>query len=428
MPLVVLFLLLGAAVSVQAQAPASGGVLTLADAERIALQQNPRIRAAGSQAEAADAAASGAAAELSPNLVANLTAVGARKGSRIGAGQINPSSLINRTAAGVRVTQLISDFGQTRNRIKAAHLIAESADEDVKAARSTVLLQVRRAYFDALRAQATVRVSQQTLDTRNLRLRQIRTLAENELRSTLDVSFAQLSASEAELLVATAENQIQQALAQLEAAMGADLADGLTLEPPPASPRLEQAAPAYVPEALAHRPDIAALRFRAEAGDRTAQSEHRLSRPVVTADAVMGAIPLREDGIRSTYGAAGVNVAIPLFNGKRFSSRMAEADARARAAAQELEALENEVRQQVVSAWFQADTAWRQIELNQKLVDQSAEALRLAQTRYDLGLSSIVELNQAQLAGITAEIGLVTARYDYEISRAALLFTIGSAP
>jgi outer membrane protein len=105
---------------------------------------------------------------------------------------------------------------------------------------------------------------------------------------------------------------------------------------------------------------------------------------------------------------------------------MAEADARARAASEELQALENQVQQEVTAAWFQADTAWRQIELTQKLFDQSAEALRLSQARYELGLSSIVELNQAQLARVTAEIGLVTARYEYEVSRAALLFLIGS--
>ena len=420
-----LFLLLTAA-GAQAQAPIEA--LALDEAERIALERNPRIRAAGSNASAADAAATGVRAERSPNLFANITAVGAHEGSRIGAGAINPSSLISRAAAGVRLTQLISDFGQTRNRIHAAELDADSAEEDVRTVRTAVVLEVRRAYFEALRAQATVQVSRRTLETRGVQLRQIQTLAKNELRSTLDVSFAQLAVSEAELLVATAENQIQQALANLEAALGSDLADGVELQAPPESPALEQNAEAYVPEALSNRPDVAALRLRAQAREYAALGEHHLTRPVITADAVMGAIPLREEGVRAAYGAAGVNVAIPLFNGKRFSSRMAEADARAQAASEELDALENQVEQEVVSAWFEADTAWRQIELTQRLFDQSAEALRLAQTRYQLGLSSIVELNQAQLARITAEIARVTARYDYEVNRAVLLFRIGSPP
>ena len=289
-------------------------------------------------------------------------------------------------------------------------------------------MDVRRAYFDALRSQATVRVAHETLDTRGVQLRQIRILADSELRSTLDVSFAQLAVSEAELLVAAADNQVRQALAALEAALGADLAPNVALETPADSPPLELQADDYVPEAIAHRPDVAALRSRARAREYAALGEHHLTRPVITADAVAGGIPLREDGVRAAYGAAGVNVAGPLFNGKRFSSRLAEADARARAASQELEALENQVEQEVVSAWFQADTAWRQIELTRRLFEQSAEALRLAQTRYELGLGSIVELNQAQLARTTAEIALVTARYGYETSRAELLFRIGTLP
>jgi outer membrane protein len=39
--------------------------------------------------------------------------------------------------------------------------------------------------------------------------------------------------------------------------------------------------------------------------------------------------------------------------------------------------------------------------------------LRLAQTRYDIGLGSIVELNQAQLSEVSAEIAAAGAKYDY---------------
>jgi outer membrane protein len=422
--LVVLFLL--TAQCVVAQAPPTS--LSLPEAERIALDRNPRIHAASSTADAADAVATGAKAEWSPMVVGDLTAVGGRRDTRIGAGGINASSLHSRAAGGVRLTQLVADFGQTSNRIEAAKLLAESEEQNVRGARTAILLDVRSAFYDALLAEATARVAKETLETRSVRLRQIGALADNQLRSTLDVRFAEVAVSEAELLVTTASNQRRQALASLEAAMGVDLAEDVTLEKPTASTPLDQPPRAYVAQALSNRPDLAAARLRHEALEHTALSEHHLSRPVVTADAVMGGIPIREEGMLSAYGAAGVNVSIPLFNGKRFSSRQAEADARARAASAQLDALAIDVEQQIVSSWFQADTAWRQIELTQKLFDQSAEALRLAQTRYDLGLSSIVELNQAQLARTTAEISLVTARYEYEIARAILEFRIGSAP
>jgi outer membrane protein len=51
--------------------------------------------------------------------------------------------------------------------------------------------------------------------------------------------------------------------------------------------------------------------------------------------------------------------------------------------------------------------------------------LRLAQTRYDNGLGSIVELNQAQLSQVSAEIAAAGAKYEYLSRRAALAFVTG---
>ena len=62
-----------------------------------------------------------------------------------------------------------------------------------------------------------------------------------------------------------------------------------------------------------------------------------------------------------------------------------------------------------------------------KLAAQANEALRLAQTRYDAGLGSIVELSQAQLNQTSAEIQNATARYDYLSGRAALRLRYGRA-
>ena len=65
------------------------------------------------------------------------------------------------------------------------------------------------------------------------------------------------------------------------------------------------------------------------------------------------------------------------------------------------------------------------IALTQQLLDQARLAMELAQSRYDLGLSSIVELTQAQLNLTSAEIATAGARYDYQTRRAVLDYTVG---
>jgi outer membrane protein len=52
--------------------------------------------------------------------------------------------------------------------------------------------------------------------------------------------------------------------------------------------------------------------------------------------------------------------------------------------------------------------------------------LRLAQTRYDAGLGSIVELTQAQYTQTSAQIGAASAKYDYLSRRSALDYTTGT--
>ena len=83
--------------------------------------------------------------------------------------------------------------------------------------------------------------------------------------------------------------------------------------------------------------------------------------------------------------------------------------------------LSREVRLAVLNA----NVASERAVLAQKLVNQTARALELARSRYDLGLSSIVEVSQAQLANTQAEIQLVNARYDIQLQRAVLAFHVG---
>ena len=63
-----------------------------------------------------------------------------------------------------------------------------------------------------------------------------------------------------------------------------------------------------------------------------------------------------------------------------------------------------------------------------QLLKQANVALDLANTRYQLGLSSIVELSQAQLQQTQAQIDDASARFEYEQDLAALRFESGSQP
>jgi outer membrane protein len=137
-------------------------------------------------------------------------------------------------------------------------------------------------------------------------------------------------------------------------------------------------------------------------------------------------VPAGYETVPSKYGAVGVNVSVPIFNGGLFKSRQAEAELRAKALGQNESDLELRIARDVRIAWLNATQAYDRLAITRQLLANAQSAADLAQTRYDLGLGSIVELSQAQLALTSAQIADTSALYDYQALRSVLSYQIGA--
>jgi len=168
---------------------------SLKDAEAISLKNHPLVQAARLTALAARQVVTEVKSVNYPLSYGSLTVAGAESGSRIAAGALNNPVIYNRYANGVTLTQLITDFGRTRNLVASSSLRARAQDENAQATREDVLLQVDRAYFGALRAQALLTVAMETVKERQLVAAQVIELAKSKLKSELDVSFANVNLS-----------------------------------------------------------------------------------------------------------------------------------------------------------------------------------------------------------------------------------------
>ncbi|HEX4154619.1 MAG TPA: TolC family protein [Acidobacteriaceae bacterium] len=408
--------------------PANAPTLTITQAEQTALAHNPRVSIARLLALAeGQVTRERRAAEL-PTIGGVVTAVGADNGSRITAGALNNPALYQRAAAGVTLNQLITDFGRTRNLVTSAHLNAEAAQSTLTATRDDIVFATDDAFYRALGAQALIQVATQTVNARQATANQVGALARARLRSTLDVSFANAALAQAQLLLLDARNESASAQADLAALLGDDSGtiDRLVDQTPAApAPAPLDAAP-LVKQAFAQRPDLASLQQQADAAHHFATAERDLSMPTVTALGATGDAPWRASEIpNGPYGAVGLNVSIPLFNGFLFSAREQEAKLRAGAADAQVQQLRDTITRDVTTTVLQAQDNFNRIAVAQQLVDQANSALSLAQTRYRLGLSSIVELSQAQLLQTQAEIELTNARYAYQGSLSAIRYQTG---
>jgi len=408
-------------------APAAARVLSLRDAEQAALANHPAIKAGQYVAQAAAETVREARSAYWPTAFGAVTAAGAEpEGARLAAGALNNPTILDRFATGVAVSQLVTDFGRTRDLVSSTNLNAESSEKYVDARRADVLLQVDRAYYEALRARAVLRVAQETVSTRQTVADQIQALADANLKSGLDVSFAQVNLSDAKLLLVQAQNDLQAAFAALAAAMGdstTTAAYGLADEPLTSPPPND--ASGLIAQALRDRPDVAAQHLLAQGATEFARAERALWYPTVSALGAAGLSPYHGTGIFDHYAAGGVNVTIPIANGSLFGARHAQAEFQAQAQLEQSRDLENRVARDVTIAWLAARSAFQRLDLTNQLLAHATEALDLAQSRYTLGATSIVELTQAQLNKTSAEIAQSTARYEYQARVSALRFQTG---
>jgi outer membrane protein len=413
------------AASTSMAAQTHGVELSLVDAEARALKNQPRLLAEQYRTQAANKRISEPRASYFPQAYGNLTAVEANGDSAVAAGALTTSSISTRAAGGGSLLQMITDFGRTSNLVQSARLAAKASGQDEESIRQSVLTQVEDAYFSAQAAESVRNTAQAVLDFRRVTLRQLSALAQSQLRSTLDVQFAQVMVSEAELAVVRAESNVQRAQAQLAAAMGEE-GDGsyvLADEPLPANPAADPAG--YIREAIADRPDLKALRLRSDSALHEARAERGLNYPTVNALAAGGEVPIHDSTIHRDYGAVGVNINVPIFNGGLYSARSATAKLEATAADKDASLREVEIVRDVRMTWADARDAYLQIGVTQRLVDETNVATRLAQARYNAGLGSIVELNQAELDQTSALIAAASARFDFQRAMTAFQFAMG---
>jgi outer membrane protein len=401
--------------------------LTLIDAETTALANQPRILAAQLRARASAERIPEARAGLLPMVGFNATGVRvADAGTSTAAGNITTSSISDRFAYGGNLTQLVTDFGRTSALIDSARSNAEAQNDLATLTRAQVRLNVREAYYQVLGAEAVLRAAQAAQANRQLISRQLSELAKSQLRSTLDVNFANVLESEAELAVVRTQSAVAQQRARLGTAMGLQQPVKVALnDVSPTSEALYLSSDDLLRQAQSQRADLNAVQAEQHAAQQFATAEKRLSYPTLNVLAAAGDIPFHDHTLHDDYAAAGFNLNIPVFNGGLFAARHGEAELEANARSRDVQQLRLEVSEQVRDAWYRADEAYKSLDVSARLVAQSKEALRLAQDRYDAGLGSIVELNEAQLNETSAEISSVDATYTYLTSRAELDFAAG---
>ncbi|MGZ9189140.1 MAG: TolC family protein, partial [Nitrospira sp.] len=116
-------------------------------------------------------------------------------------------------------------------------------------------------------------------------------------------------------------------------------------------------------------------------------------------------------------------VSMPLFTGFLIENQVVEATANREAASAATSNIEQALTQQVTNAYLDTVTFAQQIKLAEEQMRTAGEALQLSKQRYKLGLGTVVEVTQSEVAVTAAQTRLADTQYDYKIAEVTLAYT-----
>ncbi|HET7105701.1 MAG TPA: TolC family protein [Candidatus Acidoferrum sp.] len=417
----------GAPAAASGEASSDERRMTIQEAESIGVRNNPRITVGKLRALQAREFVREARSALMPEVNLSVTGVDSNPGSRIAAGSLTNPALFPRAAAGAAVNQLITDFGRTGNLVSSSQFHAKAEDENAIATQQDILLAVDEAFYNTLETRALLQVAEDTVKTRQTLVDQVQALTDAKLRSDLDLSFSKVDLARAKLLLLESNNNFEASLSTLSAILGyPDRQNFRTIDPEPSASGPPLPDPAQlIQKAMQQRPEIQAMQDEVISAEKFGHAEHDLWWPTVNAAGVVGQAPARDDHIPSWYGGVGVNINIPIFNGFLFNARAKGADLETEMRRKKLQDMEDNLARDVRNSWLDTQKAYARLTVTQQLLEQANLALELAQARYKLGLSSIVEFSQAELQKTDADLQNTDARYQYRLTQIMLAYQMG---
>ncbi len=408
----------------------SGRFLALRQAVEIALEKHPALQSADANLKAAESRTEQTRSLYYPQIYANFD-------STAGVGGINPRFAapagamlrqnLSQYAGGVIANQRLYDFGFTKNLVESSRLAARAQEQDLNAQQALVILNVQRAYLTSLKRRRLVQIAEETVRQRGIIRSQVDTLYRQQLKSKLDLNLVQVELTNAESALVKARNDLKASFADLNRAIGITGPEDYVLEDVPIEVRPQRPLEALITDSLSH-PELQRAKEFARSAEARLQATKRLYLPTISAVASAGDYEVFDTSRNQRTGGwwtAGGLVSMPLFTGFLIENQVREASAQQVAAESGSLSIEQALTQQVTTAYLDTFTFEQLIKLAQEQVKTAQEALQLARERYRLGLGSIVEVTQSEVALFGAQTRLAESQYDYKIAEVTLAYAAG---
>lgn len=318
----------------------------------------------------------------------------------------------------VTLTQLLYDFGKVSSHVTVAQANLQAANADADTAAQTVIVNVQQAYFGLQQAHRLVTVSEDALDqfTKHLALAKGRYQA--GVAPKIDVTTAEVDLSNARLNRITARNNEQVARVTLTNAMGIPATDHYRVEDPTLVSHQPIALDDAMATAMRLRPELLAQRALEQAAESAVTAAQRDFFPAISGSANYS-YNGQDFPLVYNWNLTGA-VTVPIFSGFLTTQQVAEARANLLRVTATGAVLRQTIQLETHQAVLNLEGAAERLQVTAVTVAQAKERLALAEGRYRAGLSNAIEVTDAGVALVSAQVNDVVALSSYQAVKARL--------
>jgi len=400
--------------------------LTLADLVDIGLTNNAQTRLAWSAARSAAAAFGVARSSEYPRL--ELTGTGTRSKAAFAGGKF----IVDQTTFSpiATLSYTLFDFGGRGASIDAARNALEAANWTQNAAIQNVILQVEKAYYQYLAAQALLKAQDVSLKSAQASAEAAAERRRAGVATIADVLQAKTALSTTELGLVTAQGLVQTLHGTLANALGLpaqagfEVADGLNAANP--GVELSKKVDDCIREAESRRPDLAAARSLVQKADAQVRKARSDLLPFFTLSGSLGRVYYQGQAVSNGQFGLSVLLDVPLFSGFQREYQILQARADAETAAAQEQKLEQDVALQVWTSYYGLKTAEQKIKAAEDLVASAEESYQVSLGRYKEGVGSILDVLTAQSILENGRGQAIQARTDWVLALVQLAHDTGA--
>jgi len=314
--------------------------------------------------------------------------------------------------AGLSVSAFELDlFGRVKNLSDAALAQYLSTEEARKSTQISLVASVANAYLTLLADEELLRITQQTLETRQESFRLINLRFENGVSSRFELQQARSLVETALATLAATQRQRAQDINLLTLLVGAPIGDS------PAGTTLAQTElpdlPAGLPsDLLSNRPDIRSAEQGLVAANANIGAARANFFPRITLTGSVGSASTELSGLfkSGSYGwTFAPQAVLPIFDYGRNTAVLGSARAQADIAVAQYERSIQTAFREVADALAGQSTFSEQLRAQRAVAEAEADRFNLADLRYKNGAASYLDLLDAQRSLFQAQQAAISA-------------------